>query len=223
MFDKVASRYDLINRVATFGLDGWWRRSAAATVASADPRVVLDVGAGTGKLTMAVANRLPESAFVVGLDFSQRMLGICRDRISGSSGIALAQARAQAMPLHDCSADVVCSAFALRNLEPVMDGFLSELTRVLRPGGRIVLMEIGRPTAPIIRGAYGLYLSWVLPLEGRLIAGGAGPYYYLGGSIKEFPKPGEYCERLERAGFRDVGYKRRSMGIATIYTGSKRV
>ena len=125
MFDKVASRYDLINRVATFGLDGWWRRSAAATVASTLPGVVIDVGAGTGKLTVAVASSLPESAFVLGLDFSQRMLGICRDRISGSSGIALAQARAQAMPLRDCSADVVCSAFALRNLEPVMDGFLA--------------------------------------------------------------------------------------------------
>ncbi len=221
MFDQVASRYDLTNRVATFGLDAAWRRRAAALASEGGATTILDVCAGTGELTRAVADRI-DGGTVVGVDFSGKMLEICREKTSRySKTIALAQAGADAMPVAPGAADAACSAFALRNVEPIMDEFLGELERALRPGGRIVLLEIGRPTMPLLRGLYSLYLSWVLPLEGRLLAGVSAPYRYLDSSIRRFPAPAEFCRRLEAAGFERVAFERLSMGIATIFTGSK--
>ncbi len=222
MFDRVAARYDLINRVATFGLDGRWRNSVAELVAASGAATVLDVCAGTGELTLAVARRVDSRSLVLGLDFSENMIRICHDRVSKyGDSIALSQAGAEAMPIRDCSVDAACSAFALRNLEAVMDRFLAELHRVLRPGGRVVLLETGRPTRPLIRGIHKLYLSLILPLEGRLLSGATGPYRYLSGSIQRFAEPEEFCGRLRAAGFSDPAFRRLSMGVATIYTCSR--
>jgi demethylmenaquinone methyltransferase/2-methoxy-6-polyprenyl-1,4-benzoquinol methylase len=222
MFDRVAARYDLINRVATFGLDGGWRSSVAELVASPGATTVVDVCSGTGELTLAVARKVNARALVVGLDFSENMIRICRDRVSNHNGsVALTQAGADAMPIRDRSVDVACSAFALRNLEAVMDPFLAELLRILKPGGRAVLLETGRPALPLIRDLHRLYLSWILPLEGRLLSGVSGPYRYLSGSIQRFAEPEEYCDRLRAAGFSDASFRGLSMGIATIYTCSR--
>lgn len=223
MFDLVATRYDLFNRVATFGLDARWR-DRTARFAPVDREITaVDVCSGTGKLTRAVARRLFEGSTVIGLDFSSNMLSICGDRTHGSmTNVALTRARAEAMPLGDGAADFVCSGYALRNLEPVMDEFLAELFRILKPGGSLAFLEAGRPKAPLVKQAYKLYLSWVLPLEGRLLVGNGKPYEYLGGTIQRFAEPPDFCAKLEEAGFQEVEYHRLSLGIATIYTGSKR-
>jgi demethylmenaquinone methyltransferase/2-methoxy-6-polyprenyl-1,4-benzoquinol methylase len=159
---------------------------------------------------------------VIGLDFSSNMISLGRRKMRGSSGnILMTQARAEDMPLAGGSADFVVSGYALRNLEPVMDGFLAELCRILKPGGTLAFLEAGRPTAPLVKQAYKLYLSWVLPIQGRLLAGRRGPYEYLGETIGAFAEPARFCARLEEAGLVNVKYHRFCMGIATVYTGSK--
>jgi demethylmenaquinone methyltransferase/2-methoxy-6-polyprenyl-1,4-benzoquinol methylase len=222
MYEKVALRYDLFNRVVTFGLDGGWRRRAAVLVPARRGMTVLDVCAGTGDMTREVASKLGDGARVLALDFSFQMLSICRDKLSETpANVSLALGRGERMPVSSGDVDVACCAFALRNLESVMDGFLTELLRVLRPGGRAVLLETGRPTAPILRQAYMFYLKKVVPLEGRLITGDGPAYRYLVDSVLRFSTPDEFCRRLEATGFRRASYQRLSWGIATIYTAYK--
>lgn len=223
MFDRVATRYDLFNRVATFGMDARWREATAGFAPTESGITAVDVCAGTGKLTRAVAARVGRDSRVIGLDFSSKMLSIGHEKGRGSAGdVLMTQARAEAMPLRDAEADFVCSGYALRNLEPVMDEFLAELFRILKPGGTLAFLETGRPTAPLVKDAYRLYLSWILPVQGRLLVGHRRPYEYLGATIREFAEPEDFCARLEKAGFKGIEYHRLSMGIATIYTGSKR-
>ena len=123
------------------------------------------------------------------------------------------------MPVGDGEADFVCAGYALRNLEPVMDEFMAELYRVLKPGGTLAFLEAGRPTAPLVKQAYKLYLSWVLPVQGRLLAGHRRPYEYLGATIRGFDEPADFCSKLGKSGFLNVECHRLFMGVATIYTG----
>jgi len=222
MYEKVALRYDLFNRVATFGLDGAWRRRAAELLPKRRGMTVVDVCAGTGDMTRGIASRLGDGSLVAALDFSYRMLSRCRDKISGDAeNVALVLGRAEAMPIACRSADAVCCAFALRNLESVMDGFLREVFRILKTEGTAVLLETGRPTAPLLRQAHGFYVSKLVPFEGRAITGNGPAYRYLADSVKRFPDPGEFCRKMEEAGFRGASHQSLSGGIATIYTGRK--
>jgi demethylmenaquinone methyltransferase/2-methoxy-6-polyprenyl-1,4-benzoquinol methylase len=222
MFDQVATRYDLFNRVVTFGMDTGWRERTARCAPVGRRITAVDVCSGTGELTRAVADRLSDGSCVIGLDFSSGMLSVGMDKGLASNGrVLFVRGRAETMPLPDGAADFVCSGYALRNLEPVMDEFLAELRRILKPGGTIAFLEAGRPTAPLVKQAYRMYLSWVLPIQGRLLVGHRKPYVYLGETIRGFDRPADFRARLETAGFRGVEYRRLFMGIATIYTGSK--
>jgi demethylmenaquinone methyltransferase/2-methoxy-6-polyprenyl-1,4-benzoquinol methylase len=222
MFDQVATRYDFFNRVATFGMDAGWREKTARFAPRGRRITAVDVCAGTGELTRAVAAEADTGSTVIGLDFSPNMLSLGRRKTRGFNGnILMTQARAEAMPLAGGSADFVVSGYALRNLEPVMDEFLAELYRILKPGGTLAFLEAGRPTAPLVKQAYKLYLSWVLPVQGRLLAGRRRPYEYLGETIGAFADPAGFCDRLEAAGLTEVRCHKFCMGIATVYTGSK--
>ena len=222
MYEKVALRYDLFNRVATFGLDGAWRRRAAELVAKRRDITVVDVCAGTGDMTREIASKLGSGSLVLALDFSAPMLSRCRDKISGDAeNVGFAMGRAELIPVADGSADAVCSAFALRNLESVMRDFLKEIFRILKPGGMAVLLETGRPTAPLLRQAHKLYVSKLVPFEGRMITGNGSAYRYLADSVERFPSAGEFRRKMEDAGFRSTSHQSLSRGIATIYTGRK--
>ena len=222
MYEKVALRYDLFNRVATFGLDGGWRRRAAELVPKRSDMTVVDVCAGTGDMTRELALKLGVGSLVMALDFSSEMLSLCRNKLSDTTAnVAFVMGRGEVMPVTSGRVDAACCTFALRNLESVMDGFLKELFRILRPGGKVVLLETGRPTAPILKQAHKLYLKKVVPFEGRLITGNGPAYRYLADSVQHFPSPDDFCHELKAVGFRRTSWQHLSWGIATIYTAYK--
>jgi demethylmenaquinone methyltransferase / 2-methoxy-6-polyprenyl-1,4-benzoquinol methylase len=211
MFDRIAPVYDAMNRVFTMGLDGRWRRLAAAAVVTPGDRV-LDAACGTGDLALADRKAGGE---VTGLDFSERMLERARrksDRIEWVRGDALA------LPFDDASFDAATIGFGIRNVEDLDTG-LRELARVLRPGGRLAVLEITRPTG-VLRPFFRLWFDVLIPLAGKVLPGGAA-YSYLPASVRRFPGPDDLADALRRAGFADVGYRLLAGGIVSLHVGRR--
>jgi demethylmenaquinone methyltransferase/2-methoxy-6-polyprenyl-1,4-benzoquinol methylase len=209
MFDRIAPVYDAMNRLMTAGLDRRWRRETAATVVHPGDRV-LDVACGTGDLALAAA---AAGGRVTGIDFSTRMLERARRK---SSAVEWLEADALALPFDDASFDVVTSGFGVRNLADLEAGLL-ELRRVLRPGGRIGVLEITQPQGAL-RPFFRVWFDRVVPLMGKVLPGG-GAYTYLPASVRRFPGPGDLAAALERAGFADVRYRLFAGGIVALHTG----
>jgi demethylmenaquinone methyltransferase/2-methoxy-6-polyprenyl-1,4-benzoquinol methylase len=212
MFDRIAPVYDLMNRLMTAGLDRRWRRVTAEAVVLPGNRV-LDACCGTGDLAIACAR---EGGKVTGLDFSDRMLDRARqksDAVEWMSGDLLA------LPFAESSFDAATVGFGVRNVEN-LERALSELRRVLRPGGRLGILEITRP-----RGAlapfYALWFDGVVPLAGKLLPGGSA-YTYLPASVRRFPGPEELAGLIRAAGFADVRHRSFAGGIVALHTGTAR-
>jgi len=228
MFTGVAPRYDLLNRLLSAGLDRRWRERAAAlasrdrTVAGTRPLVV-DVCTGTGDLALAVLCRW-RRARVVACDVCRPMLGRARAKIvrAGLAGrAALVEADALDLPIADRAADAVCCAFGVRNLASEARG-LAEMRRVLRPGGRAVILEFHRPRAGPLSAVFGLYFRRILPRLGDWISGGRhGGYAYLVRSIRRFGPPGRLAGAMRRAGLVQVGVEPLPGGIASLYVGTR--
>jgi demethylmenaquinone methyltransferase / 2-methoxy-6-polyprenyl-1,4-benzoquinol methylase len=211
MFDRIAPVYDAMNRVFTMGLDGRWRRLAAAAVVTPGDRV-LDAACGTGDLALADRKAGGE---VTGLDFSERMLERARrksDRIEWVRGDALA------LPFDDASFDAATIGFGIRNVDDLDTG-LRELARVVRPGGRLAVREITRPTG-VLRPFFRLWFDVLIPLAGKALPGGVA-YSYLPASVRRFPGPEDLAEALRRAGFADVGYRLLAGGIVSLHVGQR--
>ena len=211
MFDRIAPVYDLMNRLMTAGLDGRWRRRAAAKVVWPADRV-LDACCGTGDLAIEAERR---GGRVVGLDFSPRMLERAR-RKSGT--IEWVQGDALALPFADGEFDAATVGFGVRNLEDLERG-LVELGRVLRPGGRIAVLEITRPRG-LLRPFFRLWFDVLVPLAGKILPGGKA-YTYLPASVRRFPGPEDLSALLERAGFGDVQYELLGGGSVALHTGAR--
>jgi demethylmenaquinone methyltransferase / 2-methoxy-6-polyprenyl-1,4-benzoquinol methylase len=210
MFDRIAPVYDAMNRLMTAGLDRRWRRETAAAVVRPGDRV-LDVACGTGDLAIAAA---AAGGRVTGVDFSTRMLERARRK---SSAVEWLEADALALPFDDASFDVVTSGFGVRNFADLEAG-LRELRRVLRPGGRIGVLEITQPQGAL-RPFFRVWFDRVVPLMGKVLPGG-GAYTYLPASVRRFPGPGDLAAALERAGFADVRYRLFAGGIVALHTGT---
>ena len=211
MFDRIAPVYDVMNHVMTAGLDGRWRRLAAGEVVWPGDRV-LDACCGTGDLAIAAERR---GGRVVGLDFSERMLERARPK---SGAIEWVQGDALALPFGDGEFDAATVGFGVRNLADLEAG-LRELARVLRPGGKLAVLEITRPHG-MLRPFFRLWFDVVIPLAGRVLPGGQA-YTYLPASVRRFPGPDDLSRLLERSGFESVRYRLLGGGIVAIHVGTK--
>ncbi len=214
MFGRVARRYRLANAILSAGLDTLWRRRSAAIVRGWNPGRVLDVATGTGDLARAIERACP-GAEVVGADFSPQMLEVARELGSRQ----LVQADALAMPFGDAEFDVVTVAFGLRNMAS-WDGALREMRRVLRPGGKLLVLDFSLPSGPL-RALYRPYLHHVLPRLAGWLTSEREAYRYLGASIEAFPSGEALCRLVEAAGFRDPHAQPLSGGIVSLYTAMK--
>ena len=212
MFDRIAPVYDVMNRVMTAGLDQRWRRLAVSEVVWPGDRV-LDACCGTGDLAVAAEHG---GGRVVGLDFSPRML----DRARSKSGtIEWVQGDALALPFADGDFDGATVGFGVRNLED-LEGGLRELARVLRPGGRVAVLEITRPRG-ILRPFFRLWFDVLVPVAGRVLPGGEA-YTYLPASVRRFPDAEDLSRLMERAGFHDVRVRLLGGGSVALHTGTTR-
>jgi len=209
MFDRIAPVYDLMNRVMTVGLDQRWRRLAVREVVWPGDRV-LDACCGTGDLAVQAERR---GGRVVGLDFSPRMLERARLK---SGAIEWVQGDALALPFGDGEFDAATVGFGVRNLEDLESG-LCELARVLRPGGKVAVLEITRPRG-ILRPFFRLWFDVLVPLAGKVLPGGKA-YTYLPASVRRFPGPEDLSALMERAGFESVQYRLLGGGTVALHTG----
>jgi len=210
MFDRIAPVYDLMNRVMTAGLDGRWRRLAAREVVWPGDRV-LDACCGTGDLAVEAERR---GGRVVGLDFSARMLERAR-RKSGT--IEWLQGDALALPFADGEFDAVTVGFGVRNLAD-LEGGLREAKRVLRPGGRIAVLEITRPRG-LLRPFFRLWFDVLVPIAGKVLPGGKA-YTYLPASVRRFPGPEDLAALFAKAGFHDVRYRMLGGGSVALHVAT---
>jgi demethylmenaquinone methyltransferase/2-methoxy-6-polyprenyl-1,4-benzoquinol methylase len=211
MFDAIAPRYDLINRIMTFRLDVRWRRLAVGSLALRRGSVVLDLACGTGDLCREID---AAGLSAVGVDLSYGMLAAAR------TDAPLLQGDALRLPVRPGTVDGVTCGFALRNLVELAP-FFGELARVLRPGGRIALLEVATPPNPVMRWGHGVYFGKVVPLIGGLISD-ASAYRYLPRSVAYLPDADEMRSMIAEAGFTDVDRRLLSGGVAQLLTATRR-
>ena len=217
MFDRIARVYDLMNSVMTAGLHHRWRERAADLAAVGPGDRVLDVATGTGDLAIALERRVCPAGEVVGSDFSERMLELARRK---SSAVRFESGNALALPYPDASFDAVTVGFGARNFSDLGAG-LREMTRVTRPGGRLVVLEITTPQRPPLSWFFRIWFDHVVPLIGRIAADPAA-YSYLPSSVRRFPGPRELAAELAAAGLEDIRWVLTAGGIIAIHSGRRR-
>jgi demethylmenaquinone methyltransferase/2-methoxy-6-polyprenyl-1,4-benzoquinol methylase len=219
MFGTIARRYDLANHVLSCGFDFWWRKRAADIIERLHPLRLVDVATGTGDLALELARRAGPSGRVVGSDFSERMLGLARAKAQRLGlPVDFETANALELPYGGDSFDAATVGFGARNFADLRKG-LEEMVRVVRPGGRVVVLEITTPTRPPLSTLLEVWFEAVVPRLGRL-AGDSQAYSYLPQSVRRFPEPVALAELMWAVGLRDIGWIQTAGGIIAIHAGS---
>ena len=218
MFDSIAPEYDAFNHAASLGVDKWWRRRALRWI---DGPQVLDVACGTGDFAILIAEK--RHCGVTGVDISERMLVEMRRKVEEARldrRVSCELADCAALPFRESIFDNVTVAFGVRNFEN-REACLKEILRVLRPGGRFVMLELGTPGWKPVRRIYEWYLTRVMPVLGGRLSGNRPAYEYLHASVRAFPEPKEWVPVLRGAGFSDVKHRALTFGVCRLYVGTK--
>jgi len=222
MFGSIAPRYDLLNRLLSLGIDRRWRRFAVRQIGVAGPGRVLDVATGTGDVALEIASRTPASVSVVGVDFCKEMVDLGQVKVQASrhaGRITLEVAPCEEIPYPDRTFDAATIAFGIRNVVDRVKG-LTEMHRVLKDGGRIVILEFSTPTLPVFSTLYTFYFLKVLPVIGGAFSRFSA-YRYLPDSVMEFPSRESFKGMMSQVGFKDVKHYDLTGGIATVYVGTR--
>lgn len=220
MFDDVAPRYDLLNRVLSAGIDRYWRSRAVNLLSNEQPTRVLDVATGTADLAIRIQQSLHPRE-TVGVDLSSEMLRLGREKVEKrglSSRISLQEADAASLPFEDGTFDAAFVAFGVRNFEDLEAG-LTDICRVLRPGGSLVILEFSQPRTFPIKQLYSFYSRYVLPRIGGVLSPNKGAYEYLPGSVAAFPDGSDFLRRMDNVGLNELEWKPLTFGIASLYKG----
>ena len=222
MFDAIAPRYDLLNRVLSAGLDRRWREKAVEALKLAPNARVLDVCTGTADLAVATASRVTGSS-VIGVDFAGAMLRLGLAKVTSlglSDRVRLVRGDATRIPVASATCDGATIAFGIRNVaEPELA--LAEIARVLRPNGRLAILEFGQPRIPGVRSLYAWYFRHVLPAIGRMVSKHTSAYSYLPASVGTFPPPDEFAGIIARHGFSNVKAVSLTFGIVYLYIADR--
>ncbi len=224
LFDRISSRYDLLNRLLSLGRDIYWRKEVSLIIREAPHENVLDLACGTCDLIIEALANNPDIHQVTGIDMAERMLAIGKKKLNKrnlDTKISLVRGDGMKMPVASNSIDFAMIAFGIRNMyDPVKS--LSELFRVLKSGGRLVVLEFSIPVNRPIRVVYLIYFRYILPLVGGIISGDRHAYRYLNRTVEAFSHGKGFDRLMEKAGFASLQIRRMTLGIATIYCGDKR-
>ncbi|MBC7948765.1 MAG: bifunctional demethylmenaquinone methyltransferase/2-methoxy-6-polyprenyl-1,4-benzoquinol methylase UbiE [Chitinophagaceae bacterium] len=222
MFDRIAGGYDRMNRFLSARTDVGWRKKAIRRLKKDDPKTILDIATGTGDMAI-MACKLLNPDKVVGIDISDQMLEVGRKKVDKeglAAKIQLHSGDSETINFAENTFDAVMAAFGVRNFENLEKG-LSEMLRVLKPGGQLVILEFSKPRQTAVRGLYNLYMKIVAPEVARLFKQNKEAYLYLCESANAFPERQQFIDILNKLGYRETGYKSLSLGICCIYTGRK--
>lgn len=222
MFDRISPKYDDLNHLLSFNMDKVWRRKTAKCVAKHHPETILDLATGTADLAIALAKHNPQ-AFIVGMDFSERMLEIGKAKIAKQglgNQIELLWGDAANLPFEDSRFDAVTVAFGVRNFEHLDQG-LSEISRVLKPDGQVFILELSMPKVLPIKQCYKLYFKHLLPTIGKIVSRDRDAYFYLPESVEQFAQPKDFLKSLTPKDFWHPKKKSLSFGIVQLYSARK--
>jgi demethylmenaquinone methyltransferase/2-methoxy-6-polyprenyl-1,4-benzoquinol methylase len=221
MFDNISKKYDLLNHLLSMGIDILWRKKAIKLLKKDKPKHILDIATGTGDFALEALSLKPEK--VIGVDISEGMLAVGREKMK-KKGVAdiieLQTGDSENLQFQDNSFDAVIASFGVRNFENLEKG-LAEMLRVLRPGGRLVIIEFSKPGMFPFKQVYNFYFSTVLPKIGKLVSKDSSAYTYLPASVQEFPYGNRFLGILQNVGYKQTKCKPLTFGISSIYTAIK--
>ena len=222
LFNSIASDYDRLNHILSLNIDKGWRRKAVKEIADKDsPVKVLDVACGTGDFTIEIAKKVSAGSEVIGVDISEGMMEIGKEKMLKAGVTAeMTVADCESLPYDQNTFDRIAVGFGVRNFEH-LDLGLREMCRVLKPDGKLVILELSLPSNRFVRGCYMLYFQKILPMVGGFLSGDRGAYEYLRTSVLRFPAPDKFIEMLKSAGFEQVEHRPLTFGICRMYVCHK--
>ena len=222
LFDNIAPDYDKLNHILSLNIDKGWRKKAVRKIADTDrPLSVLDVACGTGDFTIEIARKVAAGSQITGIDLSEGMMAVGRKKIAAANiDATLEYGDCEALKYSGNTFDRISVGFGVRNFEHLDTG-LKEMCRVLKPNGKLVILELSVPSNPLLRWCYKLYFLNILPAIGGFVSGDRSAYEYLPASVLNFPAPEKFIPMMHQAGFAKVEHKALTFGICRMYIGIK--